>query len=80
MKPLLSVIVPAYKFERYILQCVNSVLSQKTNFVFEVLIRDDHSGDGTNNILSENFSGNPSVKILESDKNVGAYENIRILL
>lgn len=77
---LLSVIIPAYKFERYILQCVNSVLSQKTNFFFEVLIRDDHSGDSTNHILSENFSDHPAVKILKSDKNVGAYENIRILL
>jgi glycosyltransferase involved in cell wall biosynthesis len=80
MKPLLSVIIPAYKFERYLLQCVNSVLSQRTNFFFEVLIRDDHSGDGTNNLLRDNFSDHPSVKILESDKNVGAYENIRILL
>jgi glycosyltransferase involved in cell wall biosynthesis len=77
---LLSVVIPAYRFDEYIIECVNSVLSQRTNFNFEILIRDDHSGDNTNRILRENFSSHPKVKILESDRNLGAYGNIKLLL
>jgi len=76
----LSVIIPSYKFDKYILQCVESVLSQKTNFDFEILIRDDHSGDDTNRILIENFSQDPRIKIFLSEENLGACGNIRFLL
>ena len=50
---LLSVIIPAYNFENYIVECVRYVTSQNTNFDFEILIRDDNSGDGTNKLLKE---------------------------
>ena len=80
MKPLLSVIIPAYNFEKYIFECVHSVLIQKTNFNFEVLVRDDHSGDNTNNILRENFSDDHRIRIFESTENLGAYGNIKYLL
>ena len=46
-----SVIVPAYKFANYLEQALLSVLWQKTNFEFEVLVRDDFSQDGTDQIL-----------------------------
>ena len=77
--PILSVIIPAYKFEDYILECVQSVLAQETTFEFEVLIRDDHSGDNTNKILSDNFSEDPRVKIFYSDRNLG-FGNIKFLV
>ena len=80
MKPLLSVVVTAYKFENYIVECVNSILLQKTNFEFEILIRDDFSGDRTNELLIENFSADSRVIILESKENVGVYDNFSILL
>jgi len=77
---LLSVIVTSYKFEKYIEQCINSILSQKTNFDFEVLIRDDFSMDRTNEILKSKFNSDKRVRILESTENVGVYHNFRILL
>ena len=77
--PILSVIIPAYKFEDYILECVKSVLAQETTFEFEVLVRDDHSGDNTNKILSDNFSEDPRVKIFYSDRNLG-FGNIKFLV
>ena len=80
MKPLLSVVVTANKFENYIVECVNSILLQKTNFEFEILIRDDFSGDRTNELLIENFSADSRVIILESKENVGVYDNFSILL
>ena len=33
----LSVIVPSYKFSKYIDDCLNSIINQKTNFQFEIL-------------------------------------------
>jgi glycosyltransferase involved in cell wall biosynthesis len=77
---ILSIVVTAYKFEDYIIQCIDSILSQKTNFEFEVIIRDDFSGDRTNEILIEKFSEDRRVIILESKENVGVYDNFSILL
>ena len=80
MKPLLSVIIPAYNFEKYIVECVKSVTMQITNFNFEILVRDDHSGDNTNQLLVEEFSNDPRVIIYESSENLGVYGNIKYLL
>ena len=40
--PKVSVVIPCYKFSKYIEKCIESVLSQQTNFYFEVLILDDY--------------------------------------
>jgi glycosyltransferase involved in cell wall biosynthesis len=77
---LLSVIIPAYNFENYIVECVRSVTSQITNFDFEILIRDDHSGDNTNKLLREEFGSDHRVVIFDSSENLGAYGNIKYLL
>jgi glycosyltransferase involved in cell wall biosynthesis len=77
---LLSVIIPSYNFENYIVECVRSVTSQITDFDFEILIRDDHSGDNTNKLLREEFGSDPRVVIFDSKENLGAYGNIKYLL
>jgi len=76
---LLSVIIPSYNFEDYIVECVRSVTSQNTNFDFEILVRDDNSGDSTNQLLREEFSDDPRVIIYESSENLGVYGNIKFL-
>lgn len=76
----LSVIITSYKFKDYISQCIDSVLSQKTDFGFEVLIRDDGTNDGTFELLNEKYKANTNVRILDSSTNVGAVENLLILL
>ena len=43
----LSVIVPAFKLEQYILPCLLSVLEQEVNFDYEVIVCDDASPDST---------------------------------
>ena len=46
-EPLVSVSIIAYNQERYIEQALDSILAQKTNFPFEIVIGDDASKDRT---------------------------------
>lgn len=51
MSVQVSVCVIAYNHEHYIVQCLESILRQRTSFDFEVLVRDDASTDGTRRVL-----------------------------
>ena len=77
---LLTVIVPAYKFSNYIEECLLSIVNQKTNFEFDVLVRDDGSFDGTQEKIVVLQSSYPKIKMLDGDKNLGAYGNIKKLV
>ncbi|MCB2209904.1 glycosyltransferase [bacterium] len=46
-----SVIIPAYNFEKYIAQSIEGVLMQETDFPIEILIHDDASTDSTAAII-----------------------------
>lgn len=48
-----SVLCTAYNHEKYIRQCLDGFVSQKTDFAFEVLINDDASTDNTAKIIKE---------------------------
>lgn len=51
--PQVSVCVVAYNHERYVAQCLESILAQETTFEFEVIARDDASTDDTASVLRE---------------------------
>ncbi len=80
----LSVVVPAYKFHKYIHKCLNSIIEQKTDFQFEVLVRDDFSQDGSQELIDEiirnNSNENISFRHFNSSENLGCYSNIKLLL
>jgi hypothetical protein len=57
-----SVVIPVRNRERTIGDAVNSVLQQKSDRPFNVIVVDNHSTDGTTNILAELAARNPSVK------------------
>lgn len=59
----LSVIIPAYNVEKYIVQCINSVLHQKVTFAFEVIVVNDGSTDQTAMLL-EQYVHDPRVRII----------------
>ncbi|UTW32139.1 glycosyltransferase [Idiomarina loihiensis] len=48
-----SVICQTYQHASYIRDALNGFLAQKTNFKFEIIIRDDCSNDGTTEIIKE---------------------------
>ena len=53
--PLLSIIIPVYNSERFLKECLDSVLSQSFSD-FEVIVVDDGSTDSTCDILKEYFN------------------------
>ena len=50
---MLSVIIATYNHEKYIKETIQGILSQKTDFRYEILVHDDASTDGTADIIKE---------------------------
>ena len=61
MTPLVSICILTYNHAPYIAQTLDSMLSQKTNFAFEILIHDDASTDGTDSIIKEYAAKYPNI-------------------
>lgn len=74
--PLVSVIMPAYNVDRYIVQAIHSVLAQ-TYSTFELLIGDDYSSDKTVSCI-EGFS-DPRIVFFKNEKNLGYAGNMNEL-
>ncbi|MDE5832629.1 MAG: glycosyltransferase [Desulfovibrio sp.] len=53
VKPLISVLMLTYNHGPYVAQAIESVLGQKTDFPFELIICDDASQDETQRIIKE---------------------------
>lgn len=71
-----SVVVSCYNQEHYIVECLDSILSQDIDFDCEIIVSDDCSTDRTQALLSEYAEQHPGrIKLLLRDKNVGAALN-----
>lgn len=68
--PKFSVIVPVYRVEKYIRQCIESIVNQ-TFTDFEAIFVDDCGGDNSINIVEEYAKNDNRIKILKHDKNKG---------
>lgn len=58
-----SIIVPAYNAANYVAECMQSLLSQKTAYGFEVIVVNDGSTDNTGDILSA-YSPDPRLRVI----------------
>lgn len=79
MRKKLSVLVPSYNFGDYIIDCIDSIYKQKTNFEFDVIVRDDNSTDDTIQKLQMLKYKYPSLIILDGSINLGPFNNIKKL-
>lgn len=73
-----SVCVVTYNQEKYIAECLDSLVSQETDFKFEIIVGEDCSTDGTRAIIQQYVDKYPSlIKPIFHKQNVGAVENIK---
>ena len=72
--PRVSVLIPTYRYARYLAEAVNSILSQ--DFAdFELLISDDCSGDGSREIMEAYAARDSRIRIHIHPANIGMVEN-----
>lgn len=75
-RPAISVVLATYNHAPYIQQAIDSVLSQVTARTFELIISDDCSTDGTNEIVKDASSRDARVRLLSSQTNLRSNEVI----
>ncbi|MGH3313308.1 MAG: bifunctional glycosyltransferase/CDP-glycerol:glycerophosphate glycerophosphotransferase [Streptomyces sp.] len=68
--PRLSLVVPAYKVQGYVGECLDSVLGQDFTD-FEVICVDDCSPDGSGGVLDRYAARDPRVRVVHLEENAG---------
>ena len=72
-QPLLSVIVPCYNVEKYVEQCIRSIMGQSYQNI-EIICVDDASPDKCFDIITELSEEDSRIKILRHEKNEGLFQ------
>lgn len=62
-----SVIIPVYNVEKYIEECIQSVIDQECDKSCEIIVVDDGSKDNSINIVREKFSDISNLKIVQQE-------------
>ena len=76
MKPKVSVCMITYNHEKYIAQAIESVLIQKTDFDYELVIGEDFSTDKTREIVIKYQKKYPNkIKLILNKENLGMMPN-----
>ncbi|MCV9926870.1 glycosyltransferase [Flavobacterium sp. LS1R49] len=73
-----SVVMITYNHSPYIKQAIESILSQVTDFDFELIISNDNSTDNTDAIIKETLANNPNghkAKYFNNETNLGMMPN-----
>jgi len=81
---MVSVLCCTYNHRKFIERTLEGILSQETDFYFEVIISDDASTDGTQDIISKFMKKHPNnIRSILRHKNVGIgwnyYEALKIV-
>src|SRR5690349_21232952 len=76
--PVVSAKVITYNHEKYIRQCLDGIMMQKTTFPIEVIIGEDCSTDKTKAICEEFKARYPEqINLLSYPQNIGVAENAK---
>ncbi|MBE0696352.1 MAG: glycosyltransferase family 2 protein [Anaerolineaceae bacterium] len=67
-KPVLSICIVTYKVHDLLSDCLRSIYQNPPDLPFEIIIVDNHSQDGTIELLQKEF---PLVRYIENQKNEG---------
>ena len=79
--PIVSVLMPTYNHERYIAEAIESVLMQRTDYVYELVIGEDCSTDSTREICRQYQQKYPEIiRLLEYETNVGLMKNYQRII
>lgn len=71
-----SVQMVTYNHEKFIAKAIDSILMQRTNFDYEIVIGEDCSTDNTRNIIIDYQNKYPEkFKLLLNEKNLGMHKN-----
>jgi len=74
--PMVSIVTIAYNVSKYIVEAIESVLNQKTNYTVELVIGEDCSTDNTRDIVLEYQKRYPNViRAVLHEKNLGLTPN-----
>lgn len=71
--PKISVIIPVYNVEKYLVRCVNSVVEQ-TYENLEIILVDDCSTDGSADLMTKLAAADERVKIVRHENNRGLFQ------
>ena len=74
-KPLVSVLMPCYNVEKYVIESMNSILNQ-TYTNLQIVAINDCSTDSTGRILHELAEKNSRITVVENDKNLKLIETL----
>ena len=74
---VVTVCVVAYNQCKYIAQCLDSIVKQKSKYSYQVIISDDASTDGTSDICAEYARNYSFVTHIRHPVNIGASENFK---
>lgn len=75
--PVVSVIILIYNHEKWLDQCIESVVGQETDFAYEVLLCEDRSTDASREICRRWLKNVPNkIRIVSGDENLGVWRNI----
>lgn len=69
--PIFTVIIVTYNHAKYIRKSIESILTQKTKYSYEIVVIDDASNDGTQEILKQYQDNNDGIRLFLSNKNYG---------
>ena len=72
--------ITTYNLEKYVKECLDSIVCQKTNFPFKILVVDDASTDSTRDILKDYQQRYPDkIDLILKEKNGGYLESSNML-